>query len=399
MNRLQRVLLVDDDYEQLEEAIERDFQEHGIDIRFCATKDEAIAVLDSGTHLDLVILDWFLEEENNLLSRLVLKHLQTIAFLPVFIWSNNLGNYIESLEKGEVTYPLIQGIAKDEVTVELVQQKVSSWFEKSLTAQISNLYRQQIRNGVEKVFFDLASIPNQDIASLLKFLVGDGVAIDWSHDFILNLLHRHLIGENDFCDRLRTLLRSTESLEEKGNVDERRIVLNKVLYYTTDAQFVRCGDIVRFQADDREPQLGIVVTPACDLANQNTRYLELIELHALWDDGLNLKNTIKKDIARYKHPSFHFFPAVLLNGKVTDLTAILKAKIVLEHQFSEAHPKYPGTSKRMEYVDTFLFNAKAINLEFLCRLDNPYKSDFLQKLHTHNSRVGIPNIRNLLEKS
>ncbi len=396
MKKLQRVLLIDDEYEQIEEEIAADFQEQGIDIRFCATKDEAIELLDSGIHLDLVILDWFLEEENNLLSRLVLKHLQTIAFLPVFIWSNHITNYTESRERGEIAYPLIEDIAKDDVTAELVQEKVSSWFENSLTAQISSLYRQQIWKGVEKIFFNLANIPNQDIASLLKFLVGDGTSVDWSHDFILNLLHRHLIGEKDFCDRLRALLRSTESIEEQGNPAERRTVLNKVLYYTTEAQFVRCGDMIRFQTGDEHFQLGIVVTPACDLANQNTRFLELIELQALWDDGFNLKSKTKKTIAQYNHPSFYFFPSVALNDELTDLAAVLKAKIVLEHQFPEANPKYPGTSKRMEYADTFVFKSKEVKLEFVCRLDNPYKSDFLQKLHSHNSRVGTPDIKRLL---
>ena len=398
MNKLQRVLLIDDEFEQFEKAIAADFRKHDIDIRFCASKVEAIEIFDSGIHLDLVILDWFLEEDNNLLSRLVLKHLQTVAFIPVFIWSNYITNYTESFEKGEIEYPFIESIAKDAVTVELVQEKMSSWFESSLTAQISNLYRQQIRKGVEKNFFDLAKTPNQDIASLLKFLIGDGNTVDWSHDFILNLLHRHLIGEKDFCENLRTLLRITENIEEKGNSEERRAILNKVLYYTSDAQFVRCGDIIRFQSNDGDSKLGIVVTPACDLENQNTRYLEIIEVQHLWDEGFNLKSSTKKTIIEYKHPSFYFFPAVPLNGEMTNLVAILKAKIVLEHPYSEASLKYPGTSKRMEYIDSFRFNSKEVTLEFLCRLDNPYKNDFLQKLHSHNSRVGIPDIKKLLVK-
>ena len=92
----------------------------------------------------------------------------------------------------------------------------------------------------------------------------------------------------------------------------------------------------------------------------------------------------------------YFFPAVSLNGKMMDLVAILKAKIILEHQCPEGSSKYPNTSKRVEYTDIFLFNNEETRLEFLCKLDNPYKSDFLQKLHSHNSRVGIPDIKKLI---
>ena len=399
MNKLQRVLLIDDECSQFQETIAEDFQQHGIDIRFCETKDEAINILDSSLPFDLVILDWFLEEDSNVLSRLILKRLQETIFVPVFIWSNHIVDYEESAQKGEITYPLIKGIAKNDMTAEIVQENISVWFQNSVTAQISNLYRQQIHSGVEKLFFDLAKIPNQDIAALLKFLVGDGITIDWSHDFILNLLHRQLIGDETFCERLRTLLRTTKSvIEEKGNLEERKAVLNKVLYYRSDVQFVRCGDIVKFPANEGEQKLGIVVTPACDLESRNTRFLEVVELQKLWDESFTIKSSTKKTIAQYKHPSFYFFPAVSVDEGITDLTAILKAKIVFEHQSSSTHLRYPETQKRMEYADSFRFNNNDVTLEFLCRLDNPYRSDFLQKLHAHNSRIGIPNIRNLLEE-
>lgn len=399
MVRLQRVLLIDDEYGQFEDELGEDFKKNNIDIRFCETKDKAVELLDTGMGFDLVILDWFLEEDNNFLSRLVLKHLQNRSFVPVFIWSNHIANYNESVEKGEVEYPenLIKGIAKEDVSVEAIQDKVSEWFQESLPAQISNVYRRQIRQGLEKVFFELVQVPNQDIASLLKFLVGDGQNIDWSNDFILNLLHRELIRDREFCEGLAELLQHASSISGKGDYEERRQILNKVLYYQSDAKFIRCGDIIQFQSEDNKTTFGIVVNPACDLENKNTRYMELVELRKLRDETFNIKSSTKNTIMQYKHPSFYPFPAVALNSELDDFVGIFKSKIVLEQRFPENTVRYPGTSKRVEYSDIFLLNKQDIRVEFICRLDNPYKSDFLQKLHAHNSRVGIPDIKNLLE--
>ena len=155
MNNVQRVLLIDDDYLGFEETLREDFKQNQIVLHCCGTKDEAITILDSGINFDVVILDWYLEEQNHLLSLLVLKHLQNRCFIPVFIWSDHIANYQESLERGNITYPaqLIQGIAKDEVSWTSIQDKITFWFQNSLTAQISYIYRQQIRQSLENVFF------------------------------------------------------------------------------------------------------------------------------------------------------------------------------------------------------------------------------------------------------
>ena len=78
------------------------------------------------------------------------------------------------------------------------------------------------------------------------------------------------------------------------------------------------------------------------------------------------------------------------------------SKIILEHapgELTENQIRYPKAVKRLEYSDSFLFRGhydKQKQIELLCSLDEPYKSDFLQRLQSHNSRVGTPDIRNLI---
>jgi PleD family two-component response regulator len=174
MSRLQRVLLVDDQYDEFQDQVAEDFQQNNIGIDFCRTKDEAIDLVNMGIHFDLVILDWFLDGDESLLSRLFLKELRQKSFVLVFIWSEHIDHF-NATQPEEIDYPetLIEGIGKGEVTADILHKRIARRFQESLTAQISSIYRNTIRFGLEKVFFDLVQLPNQDIASLLKFLVGD----------------------------------------------------------------------------------------------------------------------------------------------------------------------------------------------------------------------------------
>lgn len=406
MDNLQRVLLIDDEYEQLEVQLSEDFQEQGIDIRFCGTKDEALALLNSGIYFDLIILDWFLEEDNNLLSRLILNYLQNNCFLPVFIWSNHITNYQETLAHGEITYPaqLIQSIGKEDVSPAIIQERTAQWFQNSLTAQISGIYRRQIRQGLEKIFFNLVQLPNQDLAALLKSLVGEGEIIDWSNDFILNLLHQELIGNAEFCEDLNNLLNQSHNISEPANAEERRQILSKILYYTSHGKYLRCGDIVQFQVNKDTTKLGIVVTPLCDLAQKRTRFIELVELtpfqNELLEINIGKKQTIEnrqKQVKDFNHPSFHFFPVIAIDKQLIDFVAVLKSKMVIEYCFEQSptHP-YPSIPERIAYTGKFCFAGVEIQLIAVCSLNDPYKSHFLQKLHTHNSRVGTPEITKLI---
>lgn len=405
MHKLQRVLLIDDDFFQFQERLTKDFKQNDIDILFCGTKEDAIELIDLGIQFDLIILDWFLEEDDNTLSRLILNQLKKVCFLPVFIWSDYITDFQESQTRGEIAYPdeLIQGISKKDVSVSSIQEKASQLFQNSLAAQISGIYRRQIRQGLEKIFFDLIRLPNQDIASILKLLVGEEENIDWSNDFILNLLHRELIRDTGFSEKLQGLLHNAHGVTGADSSEEkRRQILHNVLYYRSDAKVIRNGDIVWFQVGEHITKYGIVITPACDLEQGQTKYLELIELRQFDDQELAINADIRKRIKNFSEPSWYLFPALFTETRLIDFVATFKAKIILEQHLSQEYPvemkKYPKTPRRMEYADSFLGQQQEITLTFLCSFADPYKSDFLQKLHAHDSRVGVPDIKNLLGK-
>jgi hypothetical protein len=404
MINLKRILLIDDECSLFKEELTKDFEKNEIYIEFCETREQAEALINSGTDFDLIILDWILDGETNILSRLFLNHLKKNSFIPVFIWSNHLEDFKSSIEMGHITYPekMITGVTKDDVTPKVIREKVSGWFQGLLAAQLGGIYRTKLRKGLEKIFFELVELPNYDIASILKAIVGSDDNIDWSNDFILGLLHRELIKDTEFSRNLEQVINNAARVVTKKKPEEHKKVLNKIMYYETNSDTIQCGDIIRISDNENLTLCGIIVSPKCDLAQKNTRFLEIIVLKEFQDDTLAMNSDIRRSIKRQNEPSFYLFPALKIENKFQDMVAVLKSKIILEHAPGESienQIRYPKALKRLEYSDTFLYRGnhdKKQHLELLCSLDEPYKSDFLQRVQSHNSRVGIPDIRDLI---
>lgn len=399
MDELSRILFIDDD-EKLRDEILVPFEEKHIEVVFCPTKDEALRKIDSRQYFDLIILDWFLEDpESSILSQLVLKHLNNRLFVPVFIWSNHLEDFRTELGSGSISYPkiLIDGISKSEVSAKVLKDRIDQWLSTSIAAQISEIYRHSINQNLERTFFELAEVPNEDIASILKILVGSEENIDWSNDFILNLVHRKLLTDNVFTGKLKSLIAASADNLGNEELPKRRRIINKVLYFQPFSGIIRCGDIVELRRDGKTIKYGAVVTPDCDIEQRNTRYVEIIEMRNIDDPALNLNSDQKRDIRSFKCDPFYYFPSLLIEGNLdNDFVAILKSKYIVEGICIDNEEKYPKVPQKLSYTGRFLFNGKEVQLVHICSKSNPYKSDFLQKLHTNNSRVGTPDIKDLL---
>ncbi|HVT83996.1 MAG TPA: hypothetical protein VHD35_02280, partial [Chitinophagaceae bacterium] len=332
-------------------------------------------------------------------SKLILKDLEKVKFVPVLIWSQHIDDYNATKENGEISYPLnlIYELSKLDEGKKKVSQILKEWVENNLAAKISEIYRRSIHGNLERAFFELNAIPNSHLAIVLKTVVGNEQNIDWTSDLILNLIHRFLLVDTQFVDDLGNLLRgiATPNANQIGEVDKRSLI-NKILYFQSKSDFIRNGDIIRIKSVDNKINiLATIVTPDCDLVQGTTRFLEMVELRSINDEDIKLKDQHKENIRKYNHPSFHYFPSVKIDGDFFDLIAVLKSKIIVEETADFTEIKYPAASKRLLYSHRFLFHHIEVQLELICGKSNPYKSDFLQKLLANNSRVGIPDIKNL----
>ncbi|MCS6934647.1 MAG: hypothetical protein NZM35_05810, partial [Chitinophagales bacterium] len=141
---------------------------------------------------------------------------------------------------------------------------------------------------------------------------------------------------------------------------------------------------------------GIVVTPDCDLENKSCRQIQIIEVRKLDDNTLGLNNDMRTQIRKYSHQSLFSLPSIYTDNGLTDFVAVLKHKIIVHEKDIDNGPSFPKSSRRFQYSHTYILNAQDVKMNLICSIVNPYKAEFLQKLHTNNSRVGIPDIKDLL---
>jgi CheY-like chemotaxis protein len=392
---MKRILIIEDN-EQTQNELKTEFENSGFETICCSDFDSAQKAVENDIPFDAIILDWFFVlPESNGFSLQILQKLKQKCFVPVFVYTGNLSDF-KNKSEDELGYPknIIIGTDKT-ITPGELQNQINSLLSENITLKIAKEYRGKIHQHLEKIFFELNESENSTLGKVLKVIYGDGNNVDWNNDVILTMLHRSLITDDSFTNSVSELLKNVA--DNNTNIEFNRKLVNKIVYHNGRSDYIRNGDIIRIKGNNNDVLgYGIIVTPDCDLENNKTQLIEIIEIIDIGDSKLGLNNEHKKDIKAYKHNSFFFFPAININGTLKDFVAILKSKFIIQEKDIAANTKYPASSKRHLYSQSFIFNGQEVKLEFLCSKVNPFKAEFLQKLNTHNSRVGIPDIKNLL---
>lgn len=398
MSEIKRILFIDDECDTFKENFNEYFGQQGIDIIYCKTKDEGIQELDSKRHFDFVLLDWFLEDpESSMLSISFLSILNTKLFVPVFIWTHHLENYEQELLNDSIPYPkdLIKGISKEELQSPLLHERIAELYTNCNIVRLSEIYRETIHLKLEQVFFELSELPGISLQTMIKYIVGDNNNIDWSNDLILNFIHRKLLTDNSYIEKIKNFL----SMSPESNIIQdgeiRKSFINKIMYYKSIPNRLRCGDIINIKDTNGKSKNAIIINPDCDLANSQTRYIALIELRLLDDAEIGLNSDNKKKIKEFNHSSYYYLPSLQNADIYSDYVALLKSRILLMEKVDNNTAKYPKPSKQLDYTDYYAVGETLAEIEFICSLDDPYKSDFLNHLHSHDLRVGIPDIKKL----
>ncbi|HRI34253.1 MAG TPA: hypothetical protein PLD02_10905 [Saprospiraceae bacterium] len=388
---MKRVLIIDDDCFKEEESIRAGFANTGVELFLCDNKDEGLKHIRSKALFDCIVLDWFLEEDDSSLSQLVLKELEGKYYTPVLIYSAQIENFQHVKESGAITFPenLIHEVAKEKFSDIRVQ--VENWLNTNTTAKLSSIYLKEVYDKIHATFWNLNKIPDGNIASAYKNIVSDNGNIDWANDFVVNLLLQGIISDAQFRSEISRLISQLQSGNPATTIDQRKVIVSKVLYYQSNPEFPSSGDIVKVTVGNQSC-FGFITTPDCDLSNPKTKYLEFIELVDHTTINIGDKGFILKTIEPNKSESHFYLPSIPdKTGQLTDLVAVFKAKHHL-HSKNNNGTLYPKAKTKIKYTDTFVFQNVDCTLEYICSLINPYKSELMQKKNSHDSRVGIPGV-------
>jgi CheY-like chemotaxis protein len=389
---MKRVLIIDDDCLSEEESIREGFAGTGVELFLCSTREEGMKLIESKALFDCIVLDWYLDNESSNLSRLILNALEKEYYAPVLIYSNHATDFRNEKDAGIVTYPenLICEVEKGDFSD--ISTKVLDWLNKNTTAKLSNIYLEKVYEKIHQTFWNLNEIPHGNIAALFKYIISENGNIDWANDFIINLLLQNLISDDNFRNELSQLITQIQAEQHETSAEQKRKILNKILYFKSNSPSISNGDIIKIQIEETV-SYGIIISPDCDLAQGNTRYIEFIELRGLREDLGN--SSLRSQIKLNKSEShFLFLSLELAENSFTDLVAIFKSKnrIVCCGNDSD---KYPCVNDRIRYKDSnqqLQIDKSDCSVTYICSLLNPYKAEFAQRKSSHDSRVGIPSV-------
>lgn len=378
---LNRVLLIEDNSKVKQDVI-AEFQAAGVDIIAVNDYPDFLTHLHELSSVQMVILDWLLDGENESDALLCLVELRKSRFVPVIIWTEEIKRFRDAEAEVKSRFPeaCFRGYGKSEVSHERLLAELSKWHQQ-VPARLAEQFRQSVATAVEQTLFLLAEQSIDDLAMGLKTLIklGETNAVDMEHatDVMLRLLGRQLYADQAFVGELKRIVAglNTDQSQASPRARQRSSQMEALhmLYQPVD-DVVRNGDIVTVSWT-KANALAVVLTPACDLANPGkTSYLRLAMLNAqperkgakAPEDRWSLKFRDE-----FREVCFHEI-LVLHNSTTANLAK--------------------GETSVMRYSHTFrTLTETDVSIRRECRLDEPYRADLLHNFVSHAGRVGLPD--------
>lgn len=382
--KLSKVLLIDDKVDQFDGVIQ-ELNEAEIQVVPLDGSEALDEFLESSEPFDAVILDWNFGEGSET-AQVCLKKIRQNRFVPVLVWTEEQETFEIDLPK--ITFfphSCIQGVSKADVTSTTVVERVNTWFKGSTAASLSDEWRSSTARATEKSLYELAELDDKDVIRALRVFVkagepADSMDLDHAVEVLGRLLQRELLVDKNLSGFLQEKLRAIDANQVKDKTPSR--VQRLHMYYQPEDDFVRTGDIVKLKYGEQD-KVALVATPSCDLAQPKTEYLRLIVVGAPWDG----KNQAPQD--RCKLPFLQKENNVFENKE-----ARFQETISLKNLELAEGKDYRERKSVMRYTHKYQsLGGQNASIKRFARVNDPYRSDLLQRFAAHASRVGTPDFK------
>lgn len=365
------------------------FLQFGIEARTFSDKDVFARCLTRGDHFDAIILDWYLgSEDSSILSRTILE--QTIRpnrFIPVLIYTGEQDIAKDEIQSLAPPFNKITVVSKDVSAADLAEQ-LKTWYSKTTSARLAEVWRNTRRQAFEQSLYDLEAIEGENLQRSLQhvLMLDSGEASDVEHamDFLERFVARRVLSNTALRSTLRNELdaaRKQQGFKLNGSGEMMLVNSHRYIPMHGDSNHIRTGDFVRIALTTEPPQIrhAVVITPACDLENRKCVEVRLIMAEKTdLEKGRNDSEMVLNAVWSETDKSFHNY---LLNFHRT--------LFIIDKEFQDNPQNRKGRAIAYSHAFTDILGQN-YNLTPICRIDDPYRSDLLQKFSSHAARIGIP---------
>jgi hypothetical protein len=388
MNMLQprRILFIDDRYEDFADVL-KDLKSmtEVVEIDGAASLEE---FLEKEVPFDAAVLDWFLGAPDSAdLAMVCLEKIRASRFVPVLVWTDNPEHFAQNPPPN---FPpsCITCKGKTEVTRNHVASYLAQWYADSVPARLANPWRQAAGGASEAAMYTLAALDNKDVLRALRLPGSEhrGGQQDLDHAIdVLQRIHSRQIGSHDGLRSVLRLLLEEAPPADKADPATVDPVRNAHMYYTPGDDIVRTGDLIQWTQGARVA-MGIVVTPACDLAQPRTECMRVV----LLQEAFKRTGSTPADI--------FVLDSIYQEGKgfFSMECAFHRTLFLIDKAVAGEIQKTTRIKDRtaiMRYSDEFEGpDGRSIRCERICRLDDPYRSDLIHRYVSHAGRIGIPEM-------
>lgn len=377
------VAILDDDEQLLTQLGERLAAANLSPKTFTSRRDFKQSI-ERGDRYDALILDWYLEDpESSTIAKLVLDDLRRLYFLPVVIYTDQRDVAEGEIPQLQRPFNRCQLFDKDTTDPETLTNQLATWYAQSMPARLCEVWRNARRRSLEAAIYELDALEGEDFYRTLRHILimdsGEIADVDHALEFLERFVERKVLSDATLRDTLRAELNEAIGPELQAQGNRELALVNAHRYVMPPDQLARTGDIVQVLDVGAEPLMtAVVITPACDLEQRKCFELRLVKADERQQDS--------------RRASECELPAVRVDvgGAYRDFVVDFH-KTIFVHDVSIAADPKGRRSRLISYEDEFqdVFG-KRLWLKVLCRLDDPYRSDLLQRYSSHASRIGIP---------
>jgi CheY-like chemotaxis protein len=267
----QNALIIDNKHEDIK-SLEDYLKGKNVSVLYAKTSTEAEKIIELRPEINLVILDWLLDEESDREARQLLVFLRDHAFAPIIIYTDK--------GKEAPSYCLIEShlnriamtLDKSEVKGEIVIGEIKKWLDANPELKIFLMWDNEIKKRLNQTLWTIHDLEIGGLRALVEFLkTPEGSPIITRErdlvDFFGGVLTRNLLVNKEFLEEISSIIDSMVELRQQVDLDLAKLKAFHSFerYKAPGLEQVCTGSILK----DNSGKYFVVVTPICDFSHDN----------------------------------------------------------------------------------------------------------------------------------
>jgi len=263
-------LIIENNVDEIKE-LKEDLRDRGMCVVLAEDSTKAENIIKNRPELSIIVLDWYLNEDNPMESQLILENLKDTVFAPIIIYTKMDRSGPETFIKERGLERVVKVLEKSEVTGDAIFGEMSGWISENPELRIFLKWAYEIEKTLNPVLWKVYEMEAGGLRALLEIMkckVGEASYIPPEYDLsnlFLKVLTRDLHHKSEFFSSLSNEI---QELREEGSAEVDREKSKRFHGYERYikppvSRPIWTGDILKKSGEE----YFVVVTPSCDLFN------------------------------------------------------------------------------------------------------------------------------------